>query len=71
MIWRWVLDIVLLLLGLWFGNLALAHWWAAGGPPNPNPEAHAFRGNIYGIVAVVCIVGFLVLLVTNIKRLKG
>ena len=71
MFWRWLADIVLLLLSLWFGNLAVANWWAAGGPPNPNPESYAFRGNISLIIAVLCFIGFIVLLVINIKRTKA
>ncbi len=71
MFWPWVADIVLLLLSLWFGNLAFANWWAAGGPPNPSPNSYAFRGNIAFIIAVLCFIGFIVLLVMNIKRMKA
>ena len=70
MLWRWLADIALLLLSLWFGNLALANWWAAGGPPTPNPETYAFRGNIFIVVAVLCFIGFVFLLVMNIKHRK-
>lgn len=66
---HWFADIILLLLSLWFGDLAFANWWAAGGPPNPNPGTYTFRGNISFILAILCFIGFIALLVMNIKRM--
>lgn len=63
------LDVILLLLSLWFGNLAVANWWAAGGPPTVHPEIYAFRGNISFALAILCFIGFVVLLVI-IRRMK-
>ena len=71
MFWRWFLDIALLLIGLWCGNLALGYWWAAGGPPTHNPEAYATRGNVFFVLAVLCLIGFIALLILNIKRIKA
>ena len=65
MFWRWLADIVLLFLSLWFGNLAIAYWWAAGGPPNSHPEAYAFRGNVSFVLAILSFVGSILLLVIN------
>ena len=70
MIWRWIIELsFFLLLSLWFGNLAIGNWWASGGPPTPNPGTYAFRGNVFFILAILCIIGFVILLVMNIKRL--
>ena len=68
MFWRWILDVVLLLLSLCFGNLALFNWWAAGGPPTPHPEIYAFRGHVFFLVACLCFIGFVILLVMNIRK---
>ena len=71
MIWRWILDICLLLLSLWLGNLAFFNWWAAGGPPVENPESYALRGNIFFALACLSFIAFVVLLVMNIKKMRG
>jgi hypothetical protein len=47
---RWLPPILLLAASCWTGNLAVAYWWAAGGPPTPHPERYAARGNIYFFV---------------------
>lgn len=70
MIWRWILSAILLLLTFWAGNLAMACWWAAGGPPNPNAEMYAFRGNIYFALACFFLVAFVILVVVNIRQLR-
>ncbi len=50
--WRWLLVVILLLGFLWFANLTAFNWWAAGGPPTPEPEKSRFIfcGNVsFGI----------------------
>lgn len=42
-----MLVIVLLAVSLWTANLTLFNWWAAGGPPTPNAEHYAMRGNVF------------------------
>jgi hypothetical protein len=37
---RWALVISLVIVGLWFLNVAAYHAWAGGGPPTPNPKWH-------------------------------
>lgn len=71
MFWRWAITIIFLLASLWVGNLALFNWWAAGGPPTANPQAYAFRGNIFFVLACIFFVVFIILLITNIRRFKN
>lgn len=71
MIWRWVIAAGLLVSSLWFGNLTLYNWWAAGGPPSPHPEIYAFRGNVFLVLTCLFFVGFVTLVVLNIRRLKN
>jgi hypothetical protein len=68
MFWRWTLNVAALLLSLWFANLTLFNWWAAGGPPNPHHEVYAFRGQVFFALACLCFIGFGVLLVMNIRK---
>lgn len=70
MVWRWVHAIVFLLASLWFGNLALFNWWAAGGPPTPHPEQYASRGNFFFVWACLFFVAFVIKIVMNIRRIK-
>ena len=44
---RWVTVTALLGLGLWLLNLSAFHWWAAGGPPSPEPRVHERWGNVF------------------------
>ena len=44
-VFRWLSAAMLVLVALYSFNLAAYHYWAAGGPPTPNPEWHAARGN--------------------------
>lgn len=41
--------LVLLAVSFWAANQMLANWWAAGGPPTPEPAQSAFReqGNLF------------------------
>ncbi len=68
MIWRWIGAGMLLLASLWFGNLTLFNWWAAGGPPTPHPETYALRGNIFFVLTCLLFVGFVTLSILNIRR---
>ena len=65
----WTIDVIILLLSLWFGNLALYNWWAAGGPPTAHPEIYAFRGNISFVLTIFCFIGFVILFIF-IRRMK-
>lgn len=50
----------LLLVLLLVTNNMLANYWAAGGPPNKNPELYVWRGNVCAATAagilVVCVI---------------
>jgi len=71
MLWRWILDAVLLLVSLWFANLALFNWWAAGGPPNAQPETYAWRGSVFFALACLLFISFLILFIMNIRRSRA
>ena len=59
---RWLPPILLLASSCWTGNLTVAFWWAAGGPPTAHPERYAERGNVYFFATcfLLLIAGFLV-----------
>jgi len=71
MIWRWAIDILLLLLSVWVANLAVFNWWAGSGPPTPNHDIYSFRGNLFIVLACLFFVGFFILLIMNIKKMMG
>lgn len=50
---RWILAIILLTVSLWTANLTLYNWWAAGGPPTPNPQQYATRGNVFAVATLL------------------
>jgi hypothetical protein len=50
---RWLIVVVLLAVSLWTANLTLFNWWAAGGPPMPNPEQYVMRGNVFAVVTLL------------------
>ena len=52
----WVLLVVLCMVTLWFLNLTLANYWAAGGPPTPNPELYRSRGNTFLLLSAISLV---------------
>jgi hypothetical protein len=54
---RWLLLITLLMGFLWTANVAAYNWWAAGGPPVPNPELYARRALIFSVVSGVLLLG--------------
>ncbi len=53
---RWGGSIPLLGLSLLYLNSAAFSYWAAGGPPTPNPEKWEARGNLHFGIAVALIV---------------
>ncbi len=66
--WRWLVAIVTFLAGLWFGNLAMANWWAAGGPPTAHRAAYEVRGNIFSVVALALLVLSIALVVWSARH---
>lgn len=68
MIRRWIIDFVMFLLVLWFGNLTVYYWWAGGGPPNPRAAEFIQRGNLYGVVTLILFLAFIVVLVSNVRQ---
>ena len=54
---RWIVVGVLLAVSLWTANLTLFNWWAAGGPPTPNPQEYAMRGNLFGLATLLLFAG--------------
>lgn len=67
---RWLLAAVLLLAAGWSLNLTLFNWWAAGGPPTPQPELYELRGNVFLAATVVLFAGFVSVVVINVRRSK-
>jgi hypothetical protein len=55
MVWRVGVSVLLLIAASRSFVLALAYWWAAGGPPTPNPEEYASSGNTFFAVACLCL----------------
>jgi len=45
------LGLILVLAILYSFNLAAFNFWAAGGPPTPNPEVYRFRGIVFLSIA--------------------
>jgi len=70
MLIRWAVDLGLLLVGLWLGNLTLFHWWAAGGPPSAHHETYAFHACVFFVLTCLFLVAFVVLFVMNILRMR-
>ncbi len=50
---RWLVTIALVAVSMWTANLTLFNWWAAGGPPTPNSQQFAMRGNIYAVATLL------------------
>ena len=71
MFWRWTACVFLLLLSLWFGYAAAFYYWAGSGPPVSSPEMYVKHGNIFFVSAGIYFLGFVVMLVMNIRRLRG
>lgn len=69
-VWRWALAALLFAGACWTGNLSLFNWWAAGGPPTPQPEVFEHRGNVFFLVTVVQIILLAILFVANLRYRK-
>ena len=69
--WYWALMALLVAGAFWTGNLALFNWWAAGGPPSPQPEVYEQRGNIFFALTVALLLLAFLLVVVNRKRNKA
>lgn len=65
---RWILVVVLLVGSLRTANLTLYNYWAAGGPPTPNPEMYETRGNIFAVVTLFFFAAAVGLGVINWRR---
>lgn len=63
-----MLAIVLLAVSVWTANLTLFNWWAAGGPPTPNPQQYATRGNIFAVATLLLFSAAVGIGVLNWKR---
>lgn len=50
---RWIVVATLLAISIWTANLTLYNWWAAGGPPTPNPQEYESRGNLFAVVTLL------------------
>ena len=50
----------LFVIAAWMMNLAAYHWWAASGPPTPNPDRHRQWGNRFfvGSIATIAALAF-------------
>lgn len=64
----WILLVIALLATCWAGNLALFNWWAAGGPPTPDPALYEQRGNLF-FAATVVLIAASCFLIYSLRRL--
>jgi hypothetical protein len=67
MVWRLALAVLLLVVCLRSGFLAFYNWWAAGGPPTPDPTGYERAGNIFFAVASLCLASAVTLVVDVIR----
>jgi len=70
-LWRWALLALLVAGACWAGNLTLFNWWAAGGPPTPQPEVYEQRGNLFFALTVALLLLALLLVVVNLRRSRA
>ncbi len=68
--WHWLPAIILIGGAYRATETALANWWAAGGPPVPQPEVFEHRGNVSCALAVLFLVLAVALVVINVRRLR-
>ena len=67
---RWTIAVILLFLSFGYFISAISCWWAAGGPPNPDPEKYLHWGNFTFALSCLLFVGFVVLTILNIKYMR-
>jgi hypothetical protein len=65
--WLWTCAAILAAGALWFARLAAYNYWAAGGPPVSDPLAFQARGNAFGVVTVILLIGALIASVGAIR----
>ena len=70
MMWRWAVVAGLLVVSCWFVNMAVANWWAAGGPPTLHREEFATRGNMSIVLAVVFLSAAVLLAVASVRKMR-
>ena len=71
--WRWLswsAVAVLALVALWSSGLFLFNWWAAGGPPTPDPAFYLRRAYIFLSLAASSLVLSVVLTWLNLRRAR-
>ncbi len=67
MVWRLVLAVLLLVVCVRSGFLALYNWWAAGGPPTPDPALYERAGNLFFALATLCLASAVTLVADVIR----
>jgi hypothetical protein len=60
---RWGISITLIIIGIIYINKALYCYWAAGGPPNPNPELSIKAGNISSCIGIGLIITAIIVII--------
>jgi membrane protein DedA with SNARE-associated domain len=65
---QWIVVATLLAISIWTANLTLYNWWAAGGPPTPNPQEYESRGNIFAVVTLLLFSAAVAVALLNRKR---
>lgn len=67
-VFHFVIGIACLSLAVWSAKLMAYNWWAAGGPPVPNAEAYAARGNAFALAAFALVALGVLILVRFFSR---
>lgn len=65
---RWLVVAVLMVASVWMANVTLFNWWAAGGPPTPNPQQFETRGNVFAIVTLLLLSAAVAVALLNRKK---
>ncbi len=68
---RWIIVAALVAVSMWTANLTLYNWWAAGGPPTPNPQVYETRGNTFAAVTLLLFTGAVVIALQRGPLLRG
>jgi len=64
----WVVAALLTLAAAYFLNLSAFHYWAAGGPPAPNPEWHVMWGRRFIQLSISLLVAAGLLIFLTVRR---